>query len=239
MRSAPLIWTRETKLESAMKRIISTGLVASALLLGLASCSVFGGNAVDEPSHRVTLRDGDIEIREYMPYAIAKTTVSAPFDDAVSIGFDRLFSYISGENRTTTKVKMTAPVVTEPAGEKISMTAPVLVEPKREMGMADVMDQAAADWRISFVLPSAYTAATAPKPNDRSVSLHDIDKRLIAVIRFNGRFRIEVAEENRRKLAKWLEGRGQAHLDDWKFAGYNPPWTIPALRRNEVMVTLR
>jgi len=47
------------------------------------------------------------------------------------------------------------------------------------------------------------------------------------------------AEEKRQVLADWLASRGLAHQADWQFAGYNPPWTIPALRRNEVLVTLQ
>ena len=47
------------------------------------------------------------------------------------------------------------------------------------------------------------------------------------------------AEENRQVLADWLASRGLAHQGDWQFAGDNPPWTVPALRRNEVLVTLQ
>ncbi|HUS39934.1 MAG TPA: heme-binding protein [Pirellulales bacterium] len=225
-----------------MHRILSPGLIAFSLLLGLTGCSVFGGKAAEEPSHRVTLRDGDFEIREYLPYTVAQTTIPAPFDDAVDTGFGRLFKYILGDNRIDVKIDMTAPVVTEPARQKIAMTAPVLVESKADIGgagKADLMTEMTDGWRISFVLPADYTAETAPEPKDPNVSLRNIDKRQIAAIRFSGRFRNEVAEENRQRLASWLESRGLAHFGDWKFAGYNPPWTIPALRRNEVMVTLR
>ena len=38
--------------------------------------------------------------------------------------------------------------------------------------------------------------------------------------------------------AGWIEARGPEHAEDWQMAGYNPPWTIPMLRRNEVLVTL-
>ena len=45
-------------------------------------------------------------------------------------------------------------------------------------------------------------------------------------------------EAERQSLAGWIEARGLGHAGDWQMAGYNPPWTIPMLRRNEVLVTL-
>jgi hypothetical protein len=158
---------------------------------------------------------------------VAETAVSGPFDDAVSAGFRRLFAYISGANRPAAKIEMTAPVLTSPEGEKIPMTAPVFVDP------------AGGGWTVAFVLPAGVTSATAPQPTDPQVTLRDVPARQVAVVRFSGRFRREAAEANRERLAAWLAARDLKPADDWQFAGYNPPWTIPALRRNEVLVTLR
>jgi hypothetical protein len=94
-------------------------------------------------------------------------------------------------------------------------------------------------WTIAFALPEGMTAATAPIPTDQRVTLRDLPARRVASITFSGRFRNAVAEENRQVLADWLTSRGLAHEGDWQFAGYNPPWTVPALRRNEVLVTLQ
>lgn len=212
------------------------------MLMGITGCSVFGGTAAEEPAHTVTLSDGDFEIRDYAPYAVAQTTVSAAFDDAVSDGFGRLFGYISGANKPSAKIEMTAPVMSEPSREKIAMTAPVLAAPggdATDAGQADLVSETSGGWTISFVLPSGYSAATAPQPANADVALRDVPSRQVAVVRFSGRFSNEVAEQNRQRLANWLRSRGRQHRGDWQFAGYNPPWTIPALRRNEVMVTLR
>lgn len=217
-------------------------VMALALSLVAAGCSVFGGMAADEPAFRVVERDGAIEIREYDGFAVAETTVDAPFDKAVGTGFRRLFDYISGANRRETKIEMTAPVVAEPEGEKIEMTAPVLAEPSTGTAAdtaASLAPGSEESWRVAFVLPEGYTAGTAPTPTDPSVTLRDVPERRVAIIGFPGLFRNATGEAKREELASWLAARGLAHRGDWRMAGYNPPWTIPALRRNEVMVTLR
>jgi DNA gyrase inhibitor GyrI len=94
-------------------------------------------------------------------------------------------------------------------------------------------------WTIAFVLPEGVTAETAPTPTDDRVTLRDLPSRRVASIKFTGRFRNAAAEEKRQLLADWLAARGLTHQGDWQFAGYNPPWTVPALRRNEVLVTLQ
>ena len=57
--------------------------------------------------------------------------------------------------------------------------------------------------------------------------------------RFSGFLRDKTAEQQRGRLEAWLKARGMEHEDDWRVAGYNPPWTIPQLRRNEVLVSGR
>ncbi|MDH3669320.1 MAG: heme-binding protein [Paracoccaceae bacterium] len=202
---------------------------------------MFGGEAADEPEYRVIEQDGDIEIREYAGFAVAKTTVMVPFDQAIGAGFRRLFDYISGGNQSEAKIEMTAPVLTEPKGEKIAMTAPVLAQPgneMREVTASSLTPEGDESWTIAFVLPEGLTATSAPTPADPTVTLRDIPSRRVASIRFSGRFRNATAEMKRQFLADWLASRGLSHDGDWRIAGYNPPWTIPALRRNEVLVTL-
>jgi hypothetical protein len=168
--------------------------------------------------------------------------VVAPFGEATGIGFRRLFDYISGANRSAAKIEMTAPVLTEPKGETIAMTAPVLAQPRnemREVTSSSLTPEGDESWTIAFVLPKGVTAASAPTPTDSRVTLRDLPTRRVASITFSGQFRNATAESERQRLADWVESRGLSHDGDWQFAGYNPPWTIPALRRNEVLVTLQ
>jgi hypothetical protein len=203
---------------------------------------VFGGEAADEPEYRAIEQDGDVEIREYDGFTVAETTVMAPFDEATGAGFRRLFGYISGGNRSKRKIEMTAPVLTEPKGERIAMTAPLLAQPSnemREVTASSLNPEGDEGWTIAFVLPEGFTAASAPAPTDPRVTLRDFPSRRVASIKFSGRFRSATAEVKRQFLADWLASRGLSHSGDWQVAGYNPPWTIPALRRNEILVTLQ
>ena len=211
--------------------MLRTSARLGALLTGiiLAGCSIVGGKAAEEPGHRVVVEDGDFEIRDYPAIAVARTTVTAEDrGSAVREGFGRLFDYISGANVPRETIAMTAPVLTEKAeeGAEIAMTAPVLSE------------RDGRGWTVSFVLPEGMTEDEAPVPADERVRLATIPERQVGVVRFAGLLDTDAIEIARARLDAWLARQGRAHRGDWQAAGYNPPWTIPALRRNEVMVTI-
>lgn len=75
-------------------------------------------------------------------------------------------------------------------------------------------------------------------PTGADVVVSDVAARCVASIRFTGKLGDEAGEAERQSLAGWMEARGLEHAGDWQMAGYNPPWTIPMLRRNEVLVAL-
>lgn len=215
-------------------------LFTLTLLLALSACTLLGGKAAEEPAYRVTLEDGSIEVREYAGYAIARTTVSAPYREATRTGFRRLFGYITGDNRAAVDIDMTAPVLLTPQSGKIEMTAPVLIEPQSGSRKANTLaSDGISAWSMAFVLPQGYTKASAPVPRDERITITDIDAHRIACILFRGRLNDQAGEMAREELAQWLDSRSLEHAGDWRIAGYNPPWTLPALRRNEVIVTLR
>ncbi|PWG64033.1 SOUL family heme-binding protein [Spiribacter halobius] len=199
---------------------------ALALLASLttAGCSVFGGQAAPEPEYRVLVSEPPFEIREYPPLTVARTTAEGGWDAAVRRGFGRLFDYIGGANAPATEVSMTAPVLTEPQGDSIPMTAPVSAAPQGD------------GWRVMFVLPPEYTVATAPRPTHPEVEIATLPARRMAVLTFSGTLGDDRIAEARSRLAAWLADRPEAPAGAWQAAGYHPPWTLPWLRRNEVMV---
>ena len=243
-----------------MKRLLAVAVVI-ILLLGsgvyFLRSFIFGslfGSPYAEPAHEVILKDGNIEIRRYEPYVVAEVTVTGSFDRATQSSFNPLFRYISGSNRGREKIVMTTPVLVEPGGQadvksaeaaesvKLAMTVPVIVEPQasaaNESGPRLAGSEIAA-WTMAFVLPAGYTAETAPLPDNSNVVVRQVAQHEVASIRFSGRFSNERAELQRARLEAWLQARGLAHEGDWRIATYDPPFTIPWIRRNEVLVTLQ
>ncbi len=202
---------------------ITAALLAAALVSG---CSVFGGAAAPEPGYRAVVSEPPFEIRHYPALTVARTQAAGPRDDAVDTGFRRLFDYIRGANLPAEDIPMTAPVITEPAGREIPMTAPVITQERSDA------------WQVMFVLPAGTDARNAPRPTDPDVEIDTLPARRVAVVRFSGFLDAENIAAQRRRLAGWLDSRGEQPAGPWQAAGYNPPWTLPWLRRNEVMVPI-
>jgi hypothetical protein len=191
-----------------------------SLLLG--ACSVVGIRDTPEPASTVIARLGAVEIRRYPPTAAAETTVTGSELYARSIGFQRLFGYITGSNEGRGKIAMTAPVAQSRA-ETIAMTAPV----------AQTQAPGGA-WTVRFFLPPTLTAETAPQPTDRRVIIVPVAPRIMAVLRFSGQATPDTVLAEGRRLDAALAGspwRADGPLVAWF---YDPPWTLPPFRRNEV-----
>ena len=192
-----------------------------------AGCSVFGIRTSEEPTFNILREQGNIQIRQYNDMLIAETEVVANYDESSSIGFRRLAGFIFGKNSKKQEIKMTAPVVQEKNSEKIAMTAPVLQK------------RSDNKWVMAFVLPSAYTLDTLPKPLDEKVVIKKIPGKKIASLHFTGFLSETKLSEKSDLLKAWLMENDYAFKSEPRLAGYDPPWTIPFLRRNEVLIDLK
>lgn len=204
-------------------------LLAALSGLFLGACSVIGvRDGTEEPRFEVIDRAGAVEIRRYGPRLAAETTVAAESETAArSEGFRRLAGYIFGGNEGARKIAMTAPVAQAPSArspERIAMTAPV--------GAA----RGPEGWTIRFFMPAAYTRETLPVPKDERVAIVEAPAETVAVLRYAGVPSATAAAEHRAALLAALAAtRWQATGEpfDWF---YDPPWTLPPLRRNEAVV---
>jgi hypothetical protein len=199
------------------------GIVA-VLLLGAALWGPIVSN-VEHPKYKVSDRSGDIEIRDYAPMIVAEAEVKCERREAIRKGFRIIADYIFGNNTAAQKVPMTAPV-TQQGSEKIAMTAPVT-----RQGGGDT-------WRVRFIMPSRYTMETLPKPNNPAIELKEIPERRFVVIRFSGMAGEESLERHNKELDDFLSAKGLIPLSRPTYAFYNPPWTLPFLRRNEVLIEI-
>lgn len=184
--------------------------------------------ATEEPKYNLIQQSGDVELREYAPKIIAETVVSGDLDDASSKGFKQIADYIFGNNTAPAggkeKIAMTAPVTMEAQSEKISMTTPVTMQKTEGM------------WRMHFVMPSQYMMETIPKPNNPAVALRQIPSQRYAVIRFSWFAGEDKVAKKTSELLTWMKDNNITPTGSPELARYNPPWTLPFLRRNEVMI---
>ena len=202
---------------------------AGVLVIGVAAlpaCSIFGFQGVKEPKYRVAREAGASEIREYDPVIVARTQIAGDYKQGSNAGFRRLADYIFGNNQKQQKVEMTAPVIQEQKSEKIAMTAPVLQQP------------AADGWQMEFVMPEGYTLETLPKPVDPLIELAEVPARKVAVLRYRGRLTEANIKTKTAELEAWIKENNLTAKAAPQSAGYDPPWTIPMFRRNEVLVEI-
>jgi hypothetical protein len=213
------------------RRTLRHSMIAAAIILLQSGCSLVGIRSTAEPDYAVLQKDESFEVREYDRLVVVETVVDASFDDAGGIAFRRLFGYISGDNQSAAEIAMTAPVIaldeSSPGGEEIAMTAPVTGQ------------QTAFGWRFAFVLPSDYTHATAPLPNNPDVRLEQLPARKVAVLRYSGSWSESGYTRNVQFLQQWMNRNQLAAGSAPRVAGYDPPWTLPFLRRNEIMIDIR
>jgi hypothetical protein len=165
-------------------------------------------------SYEITGQIGEIEFRKYPRLVLA--TVLSPGNDS---GFNLLFSYITGKNRTKRQIQMTAPVITS---EKIAMTAPVVSDEKS----------------MSFVMPGGKEQDEIPDPLDERVKITTQNPREMAVIRFKGYAGREDVNDVTSRLLEGLQKAGITARGQPVLMRYNAPWTPGFLRRNEVGIEM-
>jgi hypothetical protein len=194
----------------------------------------------EEPSYELEERLGALEIRHYHRIVRAETTVEGlAWDAALNEGFKRLAGYIFGANRPRQtsdsleegeRLAMTTPVGAQ--SQKIAMTAPVGVRPESLPGAE------APAFTVTFTLPRERISGPVPVPEDARVKLRSLPPRRVAALRYSGRHDARRVAEKSRALLEAVQRAGFQPRGEPEFAGYDPPTTLPWLRRNEVWVEL-
>ena len=155
---------------------------------------------------------GGIEIRSYPEHQVISVDVRAGLSDAGNIGFRPLVNYISGYNKASQQIAMTAPVLQEPSGSD--------------------------GFTVSFVLPYRENGSVWPDPVDSGVRVESKAQSLVAARQFRGYWREASVRDEERALISALEQSGYRAVGEPYFARYNPPSMPGFLRRNEVLVAV-
>ena len=162
--------------------------------------------AIEEPIYQVE-KAWEAEQIEIRAYAPRIMAVTGMNEDSDS-GFRVLAGYIFGGNAEEQKIAMTAPVQQTMAGEK----------------------------EIAFMMPADYALKDLPQPEDQRVSFREAPAYTAAVIQFSGWASAEKADENWQQLQRFLIAEGIDITGEPTLNQYNPPWTLPFMRRNEIIV---
>lgn len=205
-------------------------LLIIVLLVILWSLYGYFGSRVEHIEYTVLKKENGYEIRDYPDHIVAQTIIKVSGSSKLSMskGFNILADYIFGNNTKKQNISMTSPVLMqENFSEKITMTAPVITENKNEI------------MTISFVMPKNYTIDTLPTPLDSKVSILEIPRKKIAVIRFTGYRAMNRIQSMEDKLLTLLSVDGIEVIGKPFYAGYNPPWTPPWMTRNEILVEIK
>lgn len=207
-------------------------------LFFLTSLFIMGNvMATEEPKYSLLEKSESFELRSYAPQIIAQVKVTGDMDAASSQGFRLIAAYIFGQNQVNQTIAMTAPVGiemnTQAQNAKIAMTAPVGIQ-------ADKESQAGAQqWTVSFVMPAEYTLTSLPKPINPQVKIRELPAEKKAVLVFSGLYSEDKVLEKTQALEAWIKLKGLQITGEPQFARYNPPWTLPFLRRNEILIPVR
>jgi hypothetical protein len=191
-----------------MKRLlIGSSLCIAATLLLVVGCRATRAGYESAP-YKVVRAEGRFELRDYPALVVVETPLSPDGSDANG-SFNRLFRFISGANE---------------AGQKIPMTTPVF------------MSREASNATMAFVMPAKLKPHEVPGPNDAKVRARQLEEGRFAVLRFRGARN----ETNEARALQELQARmlaeGLTALSAPVFSYFDPPWTPPPLRRNEVML---
>jgi hypothetical protein len=206
------------------------GVIIGLLWIGTAM-------ATEEPKYEVVQAQPPFEVRRYAPTLIAEVVVDGAMDEATRKGFRLIADYIFGNNQSPgseekSKIAMTAPVTVEPQSSNIAMTAPVTVAPQS----AHHKLQTAMQWRVHFVMPSQYTLASIPKPKNKAVSLRELPSSYYVVHSYSGFNTIAKVQTKTDETLAWATQQSLRVIGTPQLARYDPPWTLPMFRRNEIMV---
>jgi DNA gyrase inhibitor GyrI len=183
-------------------------LLVVVMGLVIAGCRTTRAGYESAP-YRVLRSDGKVELREYPALTVVETPMASGGRNGSDGSFTRLFRFISGANSGKQKIAMTTPVF---------------------------MSGGTTNSTMAFVLPAKLKTPEVPQPSDGSVTVHELAAGQFAVLRYRGGRNAKNEAESLARLKAWMEPQGLSVLSPPVYGYFDPPWTPPFLRRNEVML---
>lgn len=108
---------------------------------------------------------------------------------------------------------------------------------KKELSMTTPVFSSRKRGTMSFYV--AGDSKELPQPEDKNVTLRQLDGGMWAACLFQGNASADKVAEKEQDLRRRLGSDGvspPAASDEWVLAQYNVPWTLPFFKRNEVLI---
>lgn len=189
----------------ALFAVIILGFIVITLLMSFAS------KRIEKQKYRVIKKEKEFEIRYYPPAIFATTRSSAKsYRELGNSGFRKIAGYIFGNNESSAKIAMTAPV------------------------HMDINEKGSS---MSFVMPSEYTLDKLPRPVDGRVELHESPAVYMAAIEFSGFASDQKIKQYADQLSQSLKKNGIKMIGNPTYLGYNAPYEFIG-RKNEVVIAI-
>lgn len=160
----------------------------------------------ETPYYEIIKSEDQFEIRLYENFYIVE--YDNENDPNINNGFGTLFSYISSNNAENQKISMTVPVIEEMKEDRLKM---------------------------AFVVPKEHWEKI-PEPNNPNLNIKKFEKGYFAVIKYSGFSSKSKEQAKLQKLEEWIKKNNYKKLSNPMLAFYNPPFTPPMFRRNEIMI---
>jgi hypothetical protein len=171
----------------------------------------FGLRTESELSYETRVKDGDFSVRHYPAHAEIRNEEVGSRKESANRSFDRLLSYIQGENWDDETFSMTTPVIQRPSG--------------------------VARWSTSFYMKEPIE--NLPLPKTSAVKLYAQQAEVMAVVRFSGNATEERVHEEITRLVTWMSRKRLVARGEPQVAQFDQPFAIPFLKRNEIHIPLR
>ena len=174
---------------------------------------LFGIRTSEEPEYMLKESDGYKEVREYFPHVLARIPLHGRDSRSVNDGFRELSDYIFGKNSARKSLTMILPIIQEKRGSQ--------------------------DY-LCFILPTPYTPSSAPQPDNENIEFEMRSGEIVAAIEYSGINSPEKIAEKKAELINWLKLETVYEADsEMRTALYDPPMTIPFMRKNEIIITIK
>ncbi len=174
---------------------------------------IFGIRTGEEPEYMLKESDGNKEVRAYLPYTVAQIEILGDEPHATEEAFKELADYLFGNNFSHTQMTMTTPILKERSGQTSMMCV---------------------------ILPSKFLEFTAPKPENKNIKFESRPREIVASIEYSGMNSPEKMAAKEQELIDWLSS-DTPYLpgSEVRIALYDPPLTIPFMRKNELHISVK